>query len=310
MNTSTSPPPKLALIAGPTASGKSALALVLAEKRNGVIINADSAQVYRDLRIVSARPGAEDEARAPHRLYGYRDGAQACSAADWAADARSEIEAAHSAGRLPILVGGTGLYLRTLLEGIAPVPAIEPAVREKVRALPVADAYTALQREDPGAAERLRPNDTTRVARALEVVRSTGRPLAEWQREKIGGIAGRVTLHPLILLPPRDWLYRRCDARFGQMFSDAGMDEVRLLLERRLNPLLPVMRAIGVREISAFLKGALSREEALEAARTATRQYAKRQYTWFSRQPPAEWPRFTGALDCGGMADALAALRL
>jgi tRNA dimethylallyltransferase len=310
MNKCASPLPKLALIAGPTASGKSALALALAERRNGVVINADSAQVYRDLRVVSARPSVAEEARAPHLLYGYRDGAQACSAADWATDARSEIGAAHAGGRLPILVGGTGLYLRTLLEGIAPVPEIHPAVREEVRSLAVSDAYAALQREDAGAAERLRPSDTTRVARALEVVRSTGRPLSEWQREKKGGITDRVTLHPLVLLPPRDWLHRRCDARFEEIFSDTGVEEVRLLLKRGLNSSLPVMRAIGVREIGGFLKGVLTREEALEAGRTATRQYAKRQYTWFSRQPPAEWPRHTEALDCGGPADALAALGL
>ena len=291
MNKAASPLPTLALIAGPTASGKSALALALAERRNGVVINADSAQVYRDLRIVSARPTAQDEARAPHRLYGYRDGAEACSAADWAADAKAEIEAAQAAGQLPILVGGTGLYLRTLLEGIAPVPDIDPAIRRHVRSLAVQEAHAALRDEDPAAAERLRPSDTSRIARALEVVRSTGRPLAYWQREKAGGIGGSITLRPLVLLPPRQWLVDRCNARFGEIFSDEGISEVRALLERQLNPALPVMRAIGVREIAGFLDGSLSYEEALEAGRTATRRYAKRQYTWFSRQPPAEWRR-------------------
>ena len=310
MNKAASPLPKLALIAGPTASGKSALALALAERCNGVVINADSAQVYRDLRIVSARPSPAEEERAPHRLYGYRDGAEACSAADWAADARAEIEAAHAASRLPILVGGTGLYLRTILDGIAPVPDIDPAIRERVRSFIADDAYAALRSEDPAAAERLRPSDTSRIARALEVVRSTGKPLSEWQREKVGGIGDAVTLLPLILLPPRQWLYERCDARFGCMFSDEGMNEVRALLERKLNPLLPVMRAIGVREIAAYLDGTLSREEAMQAGRTATRQYAKRQYTWFSRQPPEHWPRFPEPLDCGAFADALAKLEL
>jgi tRNA dimethylallyltransferase len=310
MNTSSSALPKLALIAGPTASGKSALALELAERRSGVVINADSAQVYRDLRIVSARPEKEDEARAPHRLYGYRDGAEACSAAEWAADAKREIAAAQSEGKLPILVGGTGLYLRTLLDGIAPVPPIDAAVRSEVRALPVAEAYEALRHEDVGAAERLRPSDTTRVARALEVVRATGRPLAEWQREKSGGIASQVQLRPLILLPPRDWLYRRCNSRLEQIFSDEGIAEVRSLLERGLNPSLPVMRAIGVAEIAGFLAGSLSRDDALKAGQTATRQYAKRQFTWFSRQPPADWTRYAAPLDCGGAADALAALDL
>jgi tRNA dimethylallyltransferase len=300
--------PSLAVIAGPTASGKSALALALAERSGGVVINADSAQVYRDLRIVSARPPAGEEARAPHRLYGYRDGAEACSAADWAADAKSVIREAQSEGRLPILAGGTGLYIRTLLDGIAPVPPIDPATRATVRALAVTDAYQALHREDAEAAARLRPTDTTRIARALEVVRSTGRPLAEWQREKSGGIAGEVRLLPLILLPPRDWLYARCDQRFEAMLGQDGIEEVRRLLARGLDPALPVMRAIGVPEMAAFLRGELSRDKALAAGRTATRQYAKRQYTWFSRQPPADWPRLREPLDCGRLPNALAQL--
>ena len=272
------------------------------------MINADSAQVYADLRIISARPSPEEEARAPHRLYGHRDAALPCSAADWAADAKREIAAAHEAGRLPVLVGGTGLYIRTLLDGIAPVPEIDPAVREAVRSFSAMHNHASLAKEDPAAADRLRPSDSTRVARALEVVRSTGRPLAEWQKERIGGIAGEVELVPLILLPPRDWLYRRCDERFETMMSGEGVEEVRALLERKLNPMLPAMRAIGVREIAGFLDGRLSREEAMAAGRTATRQYAKRQYTWFSRQTPVGWPRFAGPLDCGGMANALADL--
>jgi len=300
--------PALALIAGPTASGKSALALALAEKTGGVIVNADSAQVYRDLRIVSARPGAEEDARAPHRLYGYRDGALACSAADWAADARSEIAAAQAAGTLPILVGGTGLYIRTLLDGIAPVPAIDPDVREAVRSMAVADAFHALSAEDAEAAARLRPTDTTRVQRALEVARSTGKPLAEWQKARTGGIGGSVALRPLLLLPPRDWLHARCDRRFEEMMSEEGLTEVRSLVERNLDPALPVMRAIGVREVGAFLAGELSRDEALAAGRTTTRQYAKRQYTWFAKQPPAEWPRFREVPEGAGFAAALGLL--
>jgi len=298
----------VALIAGPTASGKSALALALAERSGGVVVNADSAQVYRDLRIVTARPEAEEERRAPHLLYGYRDGAEPCSAADWAADAREAIGQAHVEGRLPILVGGTGLYLRTLLDGIAPVPPIEAQVRAEVRAFDVADAYRALEREDSEAAARLRPSDTSRVARALEVIRSTGRSLAEWQKDKVGGIGGEIHLVPLVLLPPRDWLYGRCDGRFDRMFGQAGIAEVRALLGQGLDPAFPVMRAIGVREIGAFIRGELGREEALAAGRTATRQYAKRQYTWFSRQPPPEWPRFTVPLDGRGLDNALAGL--
>jgi tRNA dimethylallyltransferase len=300
--------PPLALIAGPTASGKSALALAMAERRSGVVINADSAQVYRDLRIVSARPGPDEEARAPHRLYGSRDGARPCSAADWADDARREIEQAHRAGLLPILAGGTGLYIRTLLDGIAPVPPIDPDVRDQVRALPVARAHAALGREDPEAAARLRPTDTARVARALEVVRSTGRPLTCWQQERCGGIAAKVRLAPLVLLPPRDWLYAQCDARFEEIMCDEGVEEVRSLLARGLDPALPVMRALGVREIGAWLRGEIEREEALALGRTATRQYAKRQYTWFRRQAPEGWPRFLEPLDGRGLEHALADL--
>jgi tRNA dimethylallyltransferase len=300
--------PELALIAGPTASGKSALALALARRSGGVIINADSAQVYKDLRIVSARPSEEELRRAPHRLYGVRDGAQPCSAAQWARDAKAAVAEAREAGLLPILVGGTGLYIRTLLEGIAPVPEIDPQVRAAVRALPVAEAHAALKRQDAEAAARLSPTDTTRVARALEVVRSTGRPLAQWQGQRVGGIGGRVALRPLLLLPPRDWLYSRCDTRFEQMMSDEGLAEVSSLLARDLPPSLPVMRAIGVREIAAFLRGHTTREEALAAGRQATRRYAKRQYTWFARQPPGDWPRFTAPLDADTVSDALAVL--
>jgi tRNA dimethylallyltransferase len=306
MNMASSSRPALALIAGPTASGKSALALALAERTGGIVINADSAQVYADLRIVSARPSPADERRAPHRLYGYRDAASPCSAAEWAGDARRAIGEAGAEGRLPILAGGTGLYIRTLLDGIAPVPEIDPAIRAAVRSFTAAHNHAALALEDPAAAARLRPTDSTRVARALEVVRSTGRPLAEWQTRRAGGITGAVDLVPLVLLPPRDWLFERCDRRFEKMMSDEGIEEVHSLLARSLNPMLPAMRAIGVREIAALLRGELSRDQALAAGRIATRQYAKRQYTWFSRQPPAAWPRFTGPLDCDGLANALA----
>ena len=310
MNMPVSQKPPLALIAGPTASGKSALALKLAQEADGTIINADSAQVYRDLAIISARPGAEEEALVPHVLYGYRDGGEICSAADWAGDARNAIAAAHAAGRLPILVGGTGLYIRTLIEGIAPVPDIDPGIRAAVRALPVGEAHQALGEEDPEAAARIRPSDTTRIARALEVVRSTGRSLRHWQQEKVGGIGGEVALRPLVLLPPRDWLHARCDDRFEKMMSDEGIIEASSLLTRNLPALAPVMRAIGVPEIAAFLRGEMTRDQALEASGTATRQYAKRQYTWFNRQPPAAWPRFREALEGEAVERALALLRI
>lgn len=263
----------------------------IAARVNGVIVNADSAQVYTDLRVVSARPSQEDERALPHRLFGYIDGAEACSAATWARDAKTALADIHAEGRTPVLVGGTGLYQRTLLDGIAPIPEIDSAVRAAVRALPVAQAYAALKREDPMAAARLAAADTTRVARALEVVRSTGTPIGEWRQRKSGGIAKAIDLVPCVLLPDRDWLYERCDRRFAAMFDEGAVAEVEALLARGLDPALPVMRAIGVREIAAYLDGELGRDEAIAAAALATRRYAKRQYTWFAHQSPADWPR-------------------
>jgi tRNA dimethylallyltransferase len=304
-----SPKPPLTLIAGPTASGKSALALALAEQIGGVIVNADSAQIYRDLKILSAAPSANALKRAEHRLYGARDGALPCSAAEWAAMARAEIAAIHANGRVPILVGGTGLYIRTLLDGIAPVPAIEHGVRTRVREAPADENRTKLQALDPGAAARLNLADATRINRALEVILSTGRTLAEWQRQRKGGIASEVELRPLILLPPRKWLYARCDERFAHMIDEGAVAEVEALLARQLNPNLPVMRAIGVRELSGYLLGERTLDEAVAAGQQATRRYAKRQYTWFAHQPPADWPRFQEALDIDRLGQALALLQ-
>jgi tRNA dimethylallyltransferase len=301
--------PPLALIAGPTASGKSALALALAEQTGAVIVNADSAQLYRDLRVLSAAPDDDDRSRADHRLYGVIDGADPCSAADWAAMARREIDDIHSRDKLPILVGGTGLYLRTLLDGIAPVPPIDPQVRREVRDGPVEANRARLAKLDAEAARRLKPADTTRIARALEVVLSTGRTLGDWQRQRQGGIGDAIALGPLILLPPRDWLRARCDERFAAMIDNGAIEEVEALLERNLGPKLPVMRAIGVREIAAFLNGEISREEAIALGQQATRQYAKRQYTWFVHQPPAEWPRFTEPVEGDNVRTALELLR-
>ena len=284
--------PPLALIAGPTASGKSDLAIKLAQHaRAAVVINADSAQVYADLAVLSARPDQAAMQGVPHRLFGAWDGAHSCSAADWAAAARAEIDAAHTSGALPILVGGTGLYIRTLLDGIAPIPPIDPAIRAAVRAMPVSEAWAALSREDPERAARLAPADTTRVARALEVVRSTGQPLAAWQAAREGGIGHAVTLSACTLMPDRAWLYDRCDRRFAAMWHSGAIDEVRALTARRLDPDLPVMRAIGVREITAFLAGEIDAETAIAAGQQATRNYAKRQYTWLRHQTPPEWPR-------------------
>lgn len=297
----------MAVIAGPTASGKSALGLALAERTGGVLVNADSAQVYRDLPILSAAPSAEDLQRADHRLYGVLDGAQPCSAADWAALARTEIAAIHADGRLPILAGGTGLYLRTLLDGIAPVPPIDPEVRADVRAATLAENRARLSRLDPDASERIGVNDSSRTARALEVVLSTGRSLKAWQSEREGGIGNQVDLTPVILLPPRSWLYERCDRRFRAMVEQGAVEEVAGLLKRRLSPDLPVMRAIGVGELGRFIKEESGLEEAVAAGQQATRRYAKRQYTWFAHQPPPDWPRFIEAIE-GRATDAALAL--
>ncbi len=288
--------PPLALIAGPTASGKSDLAVELALRIEGtgkraVVINADSAQVYADLAVLSARPTEQDMRGIEHRLFGDWDGAKACSAADWARRAKEVIAECHQGGAVPILVGGTGLYLRTLLEGIAPIPDIDPAVRAEVRAMPVSEAYTALQEEDPQRAALLSPADSTRVARALEVVRSTGKTLTHWQARREGGIGTEVSLNATVLLPDREALYARCDLRFAKMLEGGAIEEVEALLARNLDPTLPVMRAIGVREIAGYLRGEWALEEVEAMAAQATRNYAKRQYTWFRRQPPPDWPR-------------------
>ncbi|UYY58651.1 tRNA (adenosine(37)-N6)-dimethylallyltransferase MiaA [Sphingomonas sp. S2-65] len=281
----------VALIAGPTASGKSALALALARKYRGTVINADSMQVYADLRILTARPSEAEEASVPHRLFGHVDGAEPYSAARWAVEARAAIAEAHQQGRLPILVGGTGMYLRTLLDGIAPVPEIDPAIRAEIRALPVAQAHVALAALDPEAAARLNPADTLRVARALEVVRATGKPLAAWQSDRVGGIAGEIRLAPLVLLPDRDWLGARIDYRF-RLMVDQGREEAAALLARTDVPHdAPILRAIGVPEMRALLAGEIDADQAVAQGALASRQYAKRQYTWFRRQPPPDWRR-------------------
>jgi len=300
--------PPLVVIAGPTASGKSALALALAQQIGGVIVNADSAQIYNDLRTLSAAPTDEELRTAEHRLYGVRDGALPCSAADWAEMARREIVDVHSSRRIPILVGGTGLYVRTLLEGIAPVPAIEPQVRARVRDAALDENYAKLKSLDRAAATRLNAADGMRINRALEVVLSTGRTIGEWQRQREGGIGETIALRPLILLPPRNWLYERCDDRFVQMIEQGAVAEVEALLARTLNPNLPVMRAIGVPELSAYVLGKISLDQAIAAGQQSTRRYAKRQYTWFAHQPPPEWPRFHQTLDVDSLGEALALL--
>jgi tRNA dimethylallyltransferase len=299
--------PRAALIAGPTASGKSALAVALAcalrdAGQDAVVINADASQVYADIPILSAQPTAAERKGIPHRLFGHVDGAQDYSAARWADEARTEIAAAHAARAASILVGGTGMYLTTLLNGIAPVPPIDDAIRAEIRALPVTEAYRRLQSADPHAAARLKPQDKARIARALEVVRSTGTPLHVWQQRREGGIKDQIRLVPQLLLPPREWLRARCDERLVRMFhggfDSKAVGEVITLWRRKLDPALPVMRAIGVRELITFVDGGYDDiEEALNDAQAATRQYAKRQYTWFRHQLPDDWPRHIESLN-------------
>ncbi len=249
-------------------------------------------------------------ATTPHKLFGYRDGTQPCSAAAWAQDAKQEIEAAWHSQSLPVLVGGTGLYLQTLLNGIAPVPAVDPTVRAAVRAMDLGDAYKQLMSVDPHKAARLLPSDSQRIRRALEVQISSGQTLSHWQKLEAGGIAGKVELHPLLLLPPRDWLHARCDARFEAMLDRGAIDEVVELLDLNLPDDAPVMRAIGVPEIRAMLNGELSREEALTRGQAATRQYAKRQYTWFRNQSPPEWPRWIMDINCAKNSDIVTLFQL
>lgn len=295
----------MAIICGPTASGKTALALALARRTPSVVINADSAQVYRDLAILSARPSEAEMAGIAHRLFCHVAGDDDYSAARWADEAKREIATATAERRTAILVGGTGLYIRTLIDGIAPVPAIDPDVRQAVRAMPVAQAHAALAREDPAAARHLHRSDTTRVARALEVIRSTGRTLADWQAAKIGGIGATTSIVATILLPPRDWLFARCDTRLAAMMDCGAIGEVEALLAHDYSSSSPIMRAIGVRDIAAMLAGEIDRDEALARAQLATRRYAKRQYTWFRNQPPADWARVEATPDAA-LLDSLA----
>lgn len=282
--------PPLVVIAGATASGKSATALDLAERRGGVVINADASQVYADLRVLSARPSREEEARAPHLLYGVIDGSLACSAASWAAMAKAAIGEAQAAGQLPILVGGTGLYIRTLLDGIAPVPEIPDDVRAEVRALD--DPHAALAAEDRAMAARLRPSDRQRSARALEVWRATGRSLGDWQTANVGGIGDAVDLQPYVVEIEREALYERCDRRFDLMLAEGAVDEVAGLAARCLAPDLPVMKALGVPPLLRYLAGETSLAEAADVAKRDTRHYAKRQLTWFRNQT-AGWTRLS-----------------
>jgi tRNA dimethylallyltransferase len=278
------------LIAGPTASGKSALALALAEKLGGVIINADSMQVYRDLRIITARPTPAEEARVPHRLYGYVDAAENFSVGRWCVDAAEALAAAKREARTAIVVGGTGLYFNALTRGLAAVPPIPPDIRDTVRARLANEGAAALHDElksrDPAAAARLMPNDRARVSRALEVVLATGRSLVDWHEQGMPAALDPARAAKVFLTPPRDALLRNIDARFDAMMEAGALEEVRTLAARHLNPNLPAMKAHGVPWLIRHLKGEIALAEAVDGAKRDTRQYTKRQGTWFRNQLP------------------------
>jgi tRNA dimethylallyltransferase len=282
--------PDIVLIAGPTASGKSALALELAQKLGGAIVNADSMQVYRDLRIITARPSVEEEQRVPHRLYGHVDAAENFSVGRWCEEAASVLAETARTSRPAILVGGTGLYFSTLTRGIAAVPSIPANIREAVRARLLSEGAAALHAElkwrDPAAAARLMPGDRARITRALEVVLATGRSLLDWQdtNEPAGVDPARAA--KIFLAPERDELLRRIDTRFDAMMAAGALDEVRALAARNLNPQLPAMKAHGVPWLVRHLNGEITLEQAVEEAKRDTRQYTKRQATWFRNQLP------------------------
>ena len=270
------------LIAGPTASGKSALAMRLAAERGGVIINADAMQVYGELRVLTARPSTEDERRVPHRLYGHVSGTKDFSVAQWLKDAEAEIKAAWKAGALPILAGGTGLYFKALEQGLAEVPAVPDEIREKWRNYK-GDLAHELALRDPISAANLKPGDRQRLARALEVIEATGKPLRHWQRQAQGrALLAGVQTERLYLDVPRQVLYARAEERFELMIAGGAVDEVRPLIG--LDPELSMMRAIGVPEIRDYLLGRISLAAASEAAKLATRHYVKRQLTWWRNQ--------------------------
>ena len=275
------------LIAGPTASGKSAIALAVAEKLGGVVVNADSMQVYSDLRILSARPSDADETRAPHALYGCVPAAEAYSVGRWLKDVSRAIVGAKRRGQVPIITGGTGLYFKALLEGLSPIPEIPPVIRDYWRgkggSLCAEELHKLLSERDPEMARRLRPSDPQRVIRALEVLDATGCSLAEWQNEPGEPVLPEEHTRRFFVSPPREALYARVDRRFDSMLESGALEEVRALAEQNLDPGLPAMRALGVLPLMRMLAGNMTQDEAIWRTKTDTRRYAKRQLTWAKR---------------------------
>jgi tRNA dimethylallyltransferase len=281
------------LIAGPTASGKSRLALALAQELGGVIVNADAMQVYRDLRILTARPSAEEEARLSHRLYGHVDAGETYSVGRWVRDVAPVLAEAARSGRLPILVGGTGLYFKALTRGLAAIPPVPPAIRAGLRARLASEGaqnlHAELGKRDPESAARIRPEDGVRIARALEVLQATGRTLSDWHRAGMPALLDPDDAVKIFLNPDRAELYRRIDARFDAMVAAGALEEVRALDARGLEELHPALKAHGVPWLREVLAGRLTLEAAAGEAKQDTRRYAKRQFTWFRHQLP-EFP--------------------
>lgn len=282
--------PRAILIAGPTASGKTALALRLCKEARGVAINADSMQVYRELRIVTARPTALEEASAPHRLFGHVDSAQNYSVGRWLLDLASALEEARSLGRTPIVVGGTGMYFKAALRGLAEIPPVPQEVRARMRDFAQGRTpqmlHAELARRDPATAERLRPSDPQRILRALEVMEATGRPLASFQSAPGKPLLEASDCACFFLAPPRDELYARIDARFDRMMEEGALEEARALRDLGLDPTLPAMRAHGVPHLLNHLAGGISLEQAVAQGKLDTRHYVKRQFTFARHQLP------------------------
>lgn len=288
-------PPAAVLIAGPTASGKSALGLALAQELDGEIVNADSMQVYDYLRIVTARPDLAEEAQVPHHLYGHRSPHELYSTGAWVADAGRAMEDIWARGKVPIILGGTGLYFKALTEGFVDVPPIPDAIRAETRMevdeIGPQAAHKLLMEVDPAWAAGVHVNDPQRVARGLEVYRATGRALSDWQKDPSPAFLNKPTLN-LVLDPPRDWLRERIALRFDLMIRRGALEEVARFLDLGVDPTLPAMKALGVPELKAFLEDELELDEAVAQAVTKSRQYAKRQSTWF-RQQMISWSRLS-----------------
>ncbi len=282
--------PSAILIAGPTASGKSALAIKLAQRLGGTVVNADSMQVYSDLRTLSARPTTDEEAAAPHLLFGHVDGAMNYSVGRWLTDAAAMLEQLRGEGRVPIFTGGTGMYFKGLLRGLSEIPPVPDEVRAKVRAqaegLEPGTLHAQLVARDPATAALVRPSDPQRILRALEVFEATGRGLSEFQGARTPGLLDPANCVCLFLAPERAALYARIDARFDAMMGEGALEEVRALAERRLDPALPVMRAHGVPGMVAYLRGQASLAEAIHKGKIDTRHYSKRQFTFIRHQLP------------------------